>query len=152
MALANKLHTRSKFFLQKNEHRQSMGLEILKLRRVLSLRLQGPNIKWYAMIGNELYHTTGIKGGGTCGAISSFASWGVIARFLPLQPASKSVRVASRSDVRVASRSQGTNFENKISNFRCFFGHSDRNELYHTPLLSKIWGLGDRIFFVVRSL
>ena len=46
--------------------------------------------------------------------------------------------VASRSHVRVASRSQGTNFETKIFNFRCFFGPSGRNELYHTPLLSKI--------------
>ena len=31
-----------------------------------------------------------------------------------------SSRVASRSHVRVASRSQGTNFETKIFNFRCF--------------------------------
>ena len=28
-------------------------------------------------------------------------------------------------------------------NARCFFGPSDRNELYHIPKLSKIWGLGD---------
>ena len=33
-----------------------------------------------------------------------------------------------------------------------FFGPSDRNELYHTPFLSKIWGLGDRNLFVVGSL
>ena len=57
-----------------------------------------------------------------------------------------SSRVASRSHVRVTSRSQGKNFETKIFIFRCFFGPSDQNELYHTPLLSKIWGLGDRIF------
>ena len=86
-----------------------------------------------------------------------------------LRPASRSVRVASRSlsglplgpcagclevlsrdalrsHVQVASRSQGTKFGTKIFNFRCFFGPSDRNGLYHTPLLSKIWGLGDRIF------
>ena len=49
-----------------------------------------------------------------------------------------SLPVASRSYVQVASRSQGTNFETKILNFGCFFGPSDRNELYHTPLLSKI--------------
>ena len=30
------------------------------------------------------------------------------------------LRVASRSHVQVASRSQGTNFETKIFNFRCF--------------------------------
>ena len=30
------------------------------------------------MIGNELYHTPGSKEGGACGAISSFASWGVV--------------------------------------------------------------------------
>ena len=35
--------------------------------------------------------------------------------------ASRSVQVASRSHVRVASRSQGTNFETKCFNFRCFF-------------------------------
>ena len=31
-----------------------------------------------AMIGNKLYHTPGSKGGGACGAISSYASWGVV--------------------------------------------------------------------------
>ena len=65
--------------------------------------------------------------------------------------AMRSVRVASRSHVRVASRSQGTNFETKIFNFRCFFGPSDQKGLIHTPLLSKIWGLGER-FFLVGSL
>ena len=29
-------------------------------------------------------------------------------------------------------------------NFRCFFGPSNRNELHHSLLLSKIWGLGNR--------
>ena len=29
------------------------------------------------------------------------------------------------------SRSQGTNFETKIFKFRCVFGLSDQNELYH---------------------
>ena len=47
-------------------------------------------------------------------------------------------RVASRSHVRVASRSQGRNFETKIFNFRWCFGPFDRNKRYHTPLLSKI--------------
>ena len=49
----------------------------------------------------------------------------MIARFLSLRPASRSVRVASRSvrvasrsHVRVSSRSQGTNFETKVFNFR----------------------------------
>ena len=61
-----------------------------------------------------------------------------IARFLFLWPVSRSVRVASRSDRRLPrgliagclevscagrldSRSQGTNFETKRFNFRCFF-------------------------------
>ena len=44
----------------------------------------------------------------------------MIARFLSLRPASRSVRVASRSHVRVASRSQGTNFETKIFNLGVF--------------------------------
>ena len=35
-------------------------------------------------------------------------------------------------------RSLGTNFETKIVKFRWFLGPSDQNELYHTPLLSKI--------------
>ena len=49
-----------------------------------------------------------------------------------------SLQVASRSHVRDALRSQGTNFETKIFNFRCFFGPSDQNELYHTLLLFKV--------------
>ena len=72
----------------------------------------------------------------------------MIARFLSLRPASWSVRVPSKSHVWVASRSQGTNVETKIFSFGCFFGPSDQNELHHTPLLSKIWGLGDTIFCV----
>ena len=66
--------------------------------------------------------------------------------------ASRSVQVASRSHVSVAWRSQGANFGTKIFNFRCFLALPDRNELYHTPLLSKIRGLGDRNLFVVGSL
>ena len=42
--------------------------------------------------------------------------------------------------------------EVRVFNFRCFFGPSDRNELYDTSLLSKIRGLGERKFFVVGSL
>ena len=42
----------------------------------------------------------------------------------------------------------GTNFETNIFKFRWFLGPSDQSELYHTPLLSKIWGLGDKILFV----
>ena len=30
----------------------------------------------------------------------------------------------------------------QFSSFGGFLGHSDQNELYHTPLLSKIWDLG----------
>ena len=37
-----------------------------------------------------------------------------------------------------ASKPLGTNFESKIFKFRGFLGPSDQNELYHTPLLSKI--------------
>ena len=44
-----------------------------------------------------------------------------------------SSRVASRSHLRVASRFKGTNLKTKIVNSMCFFGPSDRNELYHTP-------------------
>ena len=40
--------------------------------------------------------------------------------------------------LRRPSRSLGTNFETKIFEFRWFLGSSDQNELYHTPLLSKI--------------
>ena len=31
--------------------------------------------------------------------------------------------------------------------FMWFLGPSDQNELYHTPLLYKIWDLSERIFF-----
>ena len=88
------------------------------------------------MIGNKLCHTPGRKGGGACGAISSFASWGVVQlvsyhRGLPRGPwglprgliagcLEVQSRVASRSHVQVASRYQGTNFETKIFNFMCF--------------------------------
>ena len=56
-------------------------------------------------------------------------------------------QVALRTHMQPASRSQETTFETKIFNFRCFFGPSYQNQLFHTPLLSKIWGQGDRIFF-----
>ena len=52
-------------------------------------------------------------------------------------------RRLSRSAVWHPSRSQGTNFETKIVRFRWFLGNSDQSELYHTPLLSIIWDLGD---------
>ena len=45
------------------------------------------------------------------------------------------------------SRSKGENFENKMFKFWWVLGLSDQSELYHTPLLSKIWGLGVRIFW-----
>ena len=41
----------------------------------------------------------------------------------------------------------GTNFETKIVKFRWFLGPSDQNKLYDTPLLSKIWDLGDWFFW-----
>ena len=47
-------------------------------------------------------------------------------------------RRASKPQVRRASEPLGTNFETKIVKFRWFLGPSDQNELYHTPLLSKI--------------
>ena len=55
---------------------------------------------------------------------------------------------ASKPQVRRASKPLGTNFETKIFKFRWFLGPSDQNELYHTPLISKIWDLGDRNFLV----
>ena len=45
----------------------------------------------------------------------------------------------------------GANLEATIFKFWWFLGHFDQNELYHTPLLSKIWDLGDRIFSVEDS-
>ena len=51
-----------------------------------------------------------------------------------------------------ASSSLGTNFETKIFNFRWFLGLSEQNELYHIQLSSKIWDLGDWIFFGGGSL
>ena len=47
-----------------------------------------------------------------------------------------------------ASKPLGTNFETKIFKFWWFLGPSDQNELYHTPLISKIWDLGDKNFLV----
>merc|ERR1711952_558896 len=47
-------------------------------------------------------------------------------------------RRASKPQVRRASKPLGTKFETKIFKFRWFLGPSDQNELYHTPLLSKI--------------
>ena len=50
--------------------------------------------------------------------------------------------------MRRASKPLGANFETKIFKFQWFLGPSDQNELYHTPLLSKIWDLGDKNFLV----
>ena len=95
--------------------------------------------------------------------------------YILLRVASSSVRVASSSyrglprgprglppalnagclELLCAGRLEipGNKLWNQNFQFRCFFGPFDRNELYHTPLLSKIWGLGDReFFFVVGSL
>ena len=75
------------------------------------------------MIGKELYHTPGGKAGYRSTSSSSFVSWGVVQLVFyhcTLLPASRPVWVALRSHARVASRSQGTNFETKIFNFRCF--------------------------------
>ena len=96
-----------------------------------------------AMIGNQLYHTPGSKGG-YCSTSSSSSFLGCgIARFLSLRPASRSVRVASRSHVRVASRSQGTNFETKIFNFRCFLALSTETSFTTTHYYPKydFWAL-----------
>ena len=45
---------------------------------------------------------------------------------------------ASKPQVCRASKPLGTNFESKFFKFRWLLGPSDQNELYHTPLLSKI--------------
>ena len=45
---------------------------------------------------------------------------------------------APKPQVRRASKPLGTKFETKIFKFQWFLGPSDQNELYHTPLLSKI--------------
>ena len=42
-------------------------------------------------------------------------------------------------------REPGENFETKFFKFRWLVGPFDQTELYHTPLLSKILDLGDRI-------
>ena len=42
----------------------------------------------------------------------------------------------------------GTNFLTKMFKFRGFINPSDQNELYHTPLLSKIRDLIDRKIIV----
>ena len=57
--------------------------------------------------------------------------------------------------VRVASSShRGSPRDPREQTFRpkLFFGPSDWNELHHTPLLFKIWGLGYRKCLVWRSL
>ena len=41
-------------------------------------RQRAQTLRQAAMTGNELCHSPGSKGGGACGAISSFASWGVV--------------------------------------------------------------------------
>ena len=58
----------------------------------------------------------------------------------------------SRSHVVAPFEVQDTNSRTKIFQFRAFLGPSDQNQLYHTPLLSKIWGLSDRKFFGEQSL
>jgi len=70
----------------------------------------------------------------------------------PAPPLQTPSRCASKPQVRRASKPLGTKFETKIFKFRWFLGPSDQNELYHTPLLSKIWDLGDRNFFGGGSL
>ena len=70
----------------------------------------------------------------------------------PAPPLQTPSRCASKPQVRRASKPLGTKFETKIFKFWWFLGPSDQNELYHTPLLSKIWDLGDRKFFGGRSL
>ena len=70
----------------------------------------------------------------------------------PAPPLETPWRCASKPQVRRASKPLGTKFETKIFKFRWFLGPSDQNELYHTPLLSKIWDLGDRKFFGGGSL
>ena len=70
----------------------------------------------------------------------------------PAPPLETPWRCASKPQVRHASKPLGTNFETKIFKFRWFLGPSDQNELYHTPLLSKIWDLGDRKLFGGGSL
>ena len=60
-----------------------------------------------------------------------------------LRPASRSVRVASRSHVRVASRSQGKKFETKIFNIRCFLALPTKTSFttpHHYPKY-KVWAI-----------
>ena len=71
------------------------------------------------------------------------APWGPISCFF---------RLASKSQVHFASKSLGSNLETKSFKFRWFLGPSDQNELYHTPLISKIWDLGNRFLFGGWSL
>ena len=99
-----------------------------------------------AMIGNELYHTLGSKGEGACGAISSFASWGVVQlvsyhRGLPRGPWGLPwALIAGCLELLCAGRLEvpGNKLWDQNFQFRCFFGPSDQNELHHNPLLSKI--------------
>ena len=49
-------------------------------------------------------------------------------------------------------KSLRTNFETKVFKFRWFLDLSDQNELYLTPILSKIWDLSDRKFFLLEDL
>ena len=52
---------------------------------------------------------------------------------------------ASRGPMwRCESRSLGTKLKPKNCEFGSFIDPSDQNQLYHTPLLSKIWDLNDR--------
>ena len=63
-----------------------------------------------------------------------------------------SSRVALRSHVRVAWRSQGTNFETKVLNFRCFLALPTKMSFTSPHYYSKyeVWAI--EFFFVVGSL
>ena len=60
---------------------------------------------------------------------------------VPLCCHSRSFRAAIRGP---SSKPQGIKSRTKIFKFLGFIDPSDQNELYHTPLLSKIWDLIDR--------
>ena len=70
---------------QKTPKIENCGLKVCSLgpRGDLRMRPQGNphgprGRQQCAMIENELYHTPGSNGRGACGAISCFASWGVV--------------------------------------------------------------------------
>ena len=61
------------------------------------------------------------------------------------------MQVASRSQVRVALRSQGTNFETKIFNSRCFLALPTETS-FTTPHYNPKYEVWVIDFFVVGSL